>query len=332
MAFSYMAKEFDESAYVAATIGQTGATLVKLQLNPEHLWKVLKDVLWFQDEPIYSMMPIVSYELMRLAASRGVKVILNGQGADETLGGYPSYFNNYWCTLLGELRCGEAWREIGSHVAVHGGNQRKLFSRQVATMMRAGLSRSRTYRRASHWNRNARNLKRPWFTPQLANAMASQESSGIALGLDDALSYSIYRTPLPRILRVEDRNAMAHSVESRLPFLDYRLVSLAFSLAPNWRMRGPWNKFVLRQAMRARIPESVRTRVDKMGFPVPTDQWVAGPLYEPILDTLMSRAARERGIYNIDNIIRDFERHRHGEVRLGDELFDIAQFELWTSQ
>src|SRR5262249_7069066 len=100
MAFSYMAPEFDESRYITDTIEQTGATLLKLETSPGRLWGLVNEVLRFQDEPIYSMMPLVGYELMRLTAEHGVKVILNGQGADETLAGYPSYFGDYWCGML----------------------------------------------------------------------------------------------------------------------------------------------------------------------------------------------------------------------------------------
>ena len=125
---------------------------------------------------------------------------------------------------------------------------------------------------------------------------------------------------------------MAHSIEARLPFLDHRLVSLAFSLPADWRLRGPWNKFILRQAMHGRIPESIRTRIDKMGFPVPANAWVAGPLREPILDILNSRTTRERGIYNVDAIIHDVERHGRGEATLASEIFDVAQFEIWSTQ
>jgi asparagine synthase (glutamine-hydrolysing) len=124
---------------------------------------------------------------------------------------------------------------------------------------------------------------------------------------------------------------MAHSIESRLPFLDYRLVSLVFGLPLNWRMRGPWNKYVLREAMRGRIPESVRTRVDKMGFPVPASDWLAGVLREPVLDLMLSREVRERGIYHVDSIIRDVERHGRREADLSEAIFDVAQFELWSA-
>jgi len=137
------------------------------------------------------------------------------------------------------------------------------------------------------------------------------------------------RMPLPLYLRIEDRNSMAHSIEARVPFLDYRLVSLLLSLPPNWKLRGPWNKFVLREAMRGRIPESVRTRMDKMGFPVPTSLLLRGKLFEPVMDLLGSREACERGLYDTRLIRRDAERYRRGEIDVGGHLFDLVSTELW---
>ncbi len=123
---------------------------------------------------------------------------------------------------------------------------------------------------------------------------------------------------------------MAHSVEARLPFLDYRLVSFLFGLPDDWKVRGPWNKFILREGMRGRIPESVRVRVDKMGFPTGSRKWFAHDLYEPVRDLLGSKAVRERGIYDCSAILADVERHRRGEVDVANRLFHIVEFELLT--
>jgi asparagine synthase (glutamine-hydrolysing) len=130
--------------------------------------------------------------------------------------------------------------------------------------------------------------------------------------------------------KLHDRNSMAHSVEARAPFLDYRLVSLAFQLPPQLKMRGPWNKYLLREAMRDRIPESVRSRVEKWGFPVPAKEWFASDLNQQVQDLLGSQHVRERGIYNLDRIRKDYELHRKGLVDISGKLFDIVQFEIWS--
>src|SRR5262245_2108423 len=121
---------------------------------------------------------------------------------------------------------------------------------------------------------------------------------------------------------------MAHSVEARLPFLDYRLVTHLFGLPAHWKVRGPWNKFILREAMRGRIPESVRERPDKMGFPTGEQKWFAHDLYEPMADMLSSRAVRERGIYRVKAVQADLECHKRGEVDAHRDLFRFAEFEM----
>jgi asparagine synthase (glutamine-hydrolysing) len=138
------------------------------------------------------------------------------------------------------------------------------------------------------------------------------------------------RDPLPTYLRVEDRCSMAHAIETRLPFLDYRLVSFVLGLTADWKLRGPWSKFVLREGMRNRIPESVRNRSDKMGYPIPLRQWLTGPLYEPTMDLLHSQQARTRGIYNIDRIVQDLGRHKKGEIDATERLSRVIQFEIWS--
>jgi hypothetical protein len=117
----------------------------------------------------------------------------------------------------------------------------------------------------------------------------------------------------------------------RVPFLDHRLASYALSLPMDWRMRGPWNKYVLREAMRGRMPESVRTRQDKMGFPTPAAKWVGGELHEPIRALLDSRASRNRGLFQTDNLLRELDNGRGTEVANHVMLFRAANVEAWLS-
>ena len=125
---------------------------------------------------------------------------------------------------------------------------------------------------------------------------------------------------------------MAHSIEVRLPFLDHRLVSLLFSLPPHWKLNGPWNKYVLREAMRGRIPESVRSRVDKMGFPTNAREWFRGPLYERLREVIHDRAFREQGLLRADAVASALEHHRAGTATHAGKLFAAAQFHLWRMQ
>ncbi len=327
-AFCYMAKEFDESKYIADTLTQTHAQLRQLETSPAELWNDLHKVLWFQDEPVHTMTAVVGYQLMRLASSSGIRVVLNGQGADETIGGYSSYFQDYWVSLLQRGRVGAAWQAVTAYTNAHGGNARARMMEAASRCLSWELYRIGAYRRWAQTRRQARLRQNPWFSADLTQHFINEDVPPSSAALSSSLKQSVVSAPLPLYLRIEDRNSMAHSVEARLPFLDYRLVSFVHGLPDNWKVRGPWNKYVLREGMRGRIPESVRSRVDKMGFPTASKKWFAHDLYEPLRDILGSRAVRERGIYHAGALIADLDRHRRGEVDLSNRLFHVAEFEI----
>jgi len=327
-AFCYMAKEFDESKYIADTLLQTHAQLRQLETSPAELWNDVRKVLWFQDEPVHTMTAVVGYQLMRLAASQGIRVVLNGQGADETIGGYSSYFQDYWVSLLQQGRVAAAWQAVKAYTEAHGGNSRARMTAAASRCISWEMYKIGSYRTWAQARRQARIRQNPWFSGDLTQHFISEDTPPSSAALSTALKQSVISAPLPLYLRIEDRNSMAHSVEARLPFLDYRLVSFVCGLSDEWKVRGPWNKYVLREGMKGRIPESVRSRVDKMGFPTASKKWFAHDLYEPLRDVLGSQTVRERGIYNAKAILTDLERHRKGEVDFANPLFHIIEFEM----
>ncbi|MBA3753255.1 MAG: asparagine synthase (glutamine-hydrolyzing) [Nitrospira sp.] len=327
-AFCYMAKEFDESKYIADTLRQTGAQLRQLETSPADLWNDLRKLLWFQDEPVHTMTAVVGYQLMRLAASQGIRVVLNGQGADETIGGYSSYFQDYWVSLIRQGRMREAWQAVTSYTLAHGGNSRVRFTDAASRCLSWEMYKIEPYRHWAQARRQARLRHNAWFSKDLTKHFINEDAPPNSGTLSTSLNQSVVSAPLPLYLRIEDRNSMAHSVEARLPFLDYRLVSFVCGLSDDWKVRGPWNKYVLREGMKGRIPESVRLRVDKMGFPTASKKWFSHDLYEPLRDILGSRTVRERGIYNADALLKDLDRHRRGDVDLANRLFHVAEFEI----
>src|SRR4029077_11766317 len=109
LAFCYHDAAFDERPFIADTLSQTCALLKRISLPPQAMWESREEVLGFQEEPIVSGAPIAGFHLMKLAASNGVKVVLNGQGSDEVFAGYSSYFQDHWYTLLRSARVARAW-------------------------------------------------------------------------------------------------------------------------------------------------------------------------------------------------------------------------------
>ena len=224
----------------------------------------------------------------------------------------------------------QVWREIKQHSSSLGSNPYRLFLASILPVLLDGISGLSLYRQAAAWKNRIALDRKGWFTPEFLAHLKMEKPVRIR-SLEDALKVSVRRQPLPLFLRIEDRNSMAHSVEARLPFLDYRLVTLLFSLSSDWKMRGAWNKYILRQSMAGSIPESVRMRVDKMGFPVPSKQWVTAALYEPLQGMLASREMRDTGLYNVDIIRKDLESHHKGIKDVSHDLFNIAQFQMWSN-
>jgi len=331
LAFCYHDPAFDERALIADTLAETGALLRRISLTPREMWESLGEVLRFQDEPIISGWPVAGFYLMKVAASNGVKVVLNGQGSDEVLAGYTGYFRDYWYTLLRSARIIRAWHEIREYAAAHRTPPGRLFLHSVGRVLHHELRRLEPYRELVQRRRWRRAEHRRWFTPCLVEHLAPNGAAYEEADLNAALRRAVQHSPLPQNLRAEDRNSMAHGVEARLPFLDYRLVSLAFRMPAHRKMQGVWNKALLRSSLRGRIPDSVRTRVEKMGFPTSLHTWVTGALADPLRDILTSRAARERGIYHVEEMLRVLQ--RRGPIEPWDalRLFHVAEFELWQA-
>jgi len=325
-AFAYMAQEFDESIYINDTLAQTQAQLVRLEIDATSLLDKLNEVLWYHDEPIHTMTALIGYELMRLAADNGVKVVLGGQGADETLAGYRNYFPHYWHTLYTSTGLRHTREEITAYS--RGGTPDRLLREVRLCALRSKLRRLSAYRALARWRRNKIAQESVWFTRDFLASLPLEHQEA-EQSLDAALRFSIERKNLPLYLRVEDRNSMAHSVEMRLPFMDFRLISYLFQAPPNWKMRGPWNKYILREAMRGKIPESVRLRPDKMGFPFPAQKWLGEGIRTSLLELLDSQTMRERGIYDLQAIRRALAHKEEDNRDLPYEAFNVIQFEVW---
>jgi len=266
---------------------------------------------------------------MRQARAQNTIVILNGQGADETLAGYWNFAQAYWSELVAGGRLGQAVHQITTYCRSHNRPllpaMRNVFS---ATARRAladavpGLLPARPL---------TSDADTAWSSPDLIERLGPRGEPKTR-DLKSALERAVGFKPLPIFLRVEDRNSMAHSVEARLPFMDYRLVQLSMGLPSEWKVRAPWNKYILREAMRGVIPEFVRTRLDKMGFPTSAKQWVASAWHEPMQDLLASQSFRERGVFNVPALRTALDRHHAGERDFSAPLFSAAQFELWCRQ
>lgn len=147
--------------------------------------------------------------------------------------------------------------------------------------------------------------------------------------LDWHLYTQLVTTAIPGLLRYEDRNSMAHSVESRVPVLDYRLVELAFTLPWSQKIRNGSTKLILRRAMSEVLPESITNRQDKIGFSTPEDSWFRSDLRGEISEIIDSQSFRERPFFDIHRVRRGWETHRAGRGNMSAGIWRCVNLELW---
>ena len=229
--------------------------------DSRELVEVLPSIVRTQDEPFGSTRIVAQWFVMRAAKEAGLKVMLDGQGADETLAGYHGYFGPFFADLLRSGRLARA-------------------RRGAARVPRAARRRCRRRRRRRSPGRSSgagalggarpgprRHRARAPRPRRARTAAAPTASTGGYLRRQ--MQLILTRRGLPELLHYEDRNSMAHSLEARVPFLDYRLVELLFSLRARDLISRGRTKDVLRRALADLLPPVVRDRVDKLGFVTP---------------------------------------------------------------
>src|SRR5438045_264929 len=253
---------FDERPYAEAVVGRTTAEPHWITFGPEELAGDLPSIVEAQGEPFGSTSICAGWYVMREARRSGVTVMLDGQGGDEVLAGYRAHLGFRLADLLAAGRLRELGEELRSFHGVHSASALvTAMSRPFAPEALTRLVRSRA--------RGAGALVHPELRG-LAPAPAPT-GSPFPDRLRRHQQLILTRRGLPELLRYEDRNSMAHSIEARVPFLDYRLVELCFSLPGGELVGGGQTKAVLRRALAGLLPPAVRERRDQLGFVTPAN-------------------------------------------------------------
>jgi asparagine synthase (glutamine-hydrolysing) len=229
---------FDEWPWVEEVVKATAVDARSVVPSIDRLQDEFARFTWHQDEPVASTSFFAEWCVYDLVQKAGLKVMLDGQGADEVLAGYHAFFAPYLASLVRDGRWREAWREIQAFKHRHGYGEQAALRGIVRVLL---LSRD----------------------PQFASVSALAYAQ---------LTYS----NLQMMLRSADRSSMAHSVESRVPFLDHRVVEFALGLPDAFKIGGGVTKRVLRAAMSGVLPDRTRDRIDKIGFETPESLWMTG--------------------------------------------------------
>jgi asparagine synthase (glutamine-hydrolysing) len=316
--------EYDERQHAHPIVHQFGADASERCIEPTDVLGTLKRIVWHLDEPSLALGVYPQWHVMSLARDSGVKVVLDGQGGDEVFAGYANYAPQQLYGLL------------GSHPM--------RFPFETAALGRIqGFSVARSAARSAL----AMRLRSPVpptvdLTPDAAllapdlRTMADVSHNEWRLWprvfdgwLNNVLYWELTRTRLPALLRYEDRLSMAFSIESRVPFLDHRLVELAFALPDDFKRHDGWSKYGLRRALEGFLPSSVVWRRDKKGFPTPVGAWLRDGRASAATDLLSDPRRRSRDLFPQAAVDRFVQDHREGVADRSWQLWRALSTELW---
>ncbi len=329
-------RAFSELDYARQVATAIGADAHEIVIDDDDFFGALPRLIWHEDEPIAHPSSIPLYFVSALARQH-VKVVLTGEGSDELLAGYAKYPK----ALVN-------WRAAAAYGAVPAPLRQwvadtlvpRLPGRFGRIARRSFLGMARTPEAMFFDNFASIDLGRQaaLLAPRLAAGATPAAAYGASRGFFDTpggtsstldrLLYTDLKTYLVELLMKQDQMSMAASLESRVPFLDHRLVEFAAALPQRMKLRGMTTKWILREAVREILPASILTR-KKMGFPVPFAMWLRGRWGDVARDVLLDSRSRQRGIVEPAAVERLLAAHKSGAADHWDAIWSLMNLELW---
>lgn len=307
----------DESDYIGL-YQNTVSTMHKTFPTAQALYDDLSLFVKCHGEPIPSTSPYAQFKVMELAKDN-VKVLLDGQGGDELLAGYHYFFGNYFKELL--LK-GHLLKLLGeSYYYYH--NHHSLFGiKSLAFYLLPNWLKFRTKLLGRNY------LKKDFYEQERKNTRLLETLFDARFLQNALLNHFEYK--LEHLLKWEDRNSMWFSLESRVPFLDHRLVERTLSLPAEKIIAKGMTKCILRESMKGILPEQIRLRKDKIGFMTPESEWFREPLFKDfILNLLQSNSFRQKPYFNNKACIKLYNLHLQRKINISRDIWKWMHLELW---
>jgi len=318
VSLTFPGSEIDESRYIDKVAKDTNVTSFRTTPNLDDLLANLSDLILSQEEPFQSLSIYGQYEVMRLASSKGIKVLLDGQGGDELFCGYPKYYSIYFIENLLRFDFSVCWELLKSgkidfiELCIFG--LASIMDRWKITRYffnRFRQSRMRYLQDYYDWNSSRNPLRK-------------------SRSLRGTLINDLKFNSIPGLLRYEDKNSMRWSVESRVPFLDQRLVEYALSIPSNLMLKGLKTKYCLRKAMNGTVPAEILAREDKIGFATPDADWLRSEKFISLFSSLFnSHQFANRKYWKSEDVKKLLTEHLEMKVDNSRILWRIANTELW---
>jgi asparagine synthase (glutamine-hydrolysing) len=271
--------EKDESAFIQSVTRFLSASKSYGQQIRSHttepsalgLIKDFEKLCYHQEEPFPSASIYAQYKVFELAKKNNVKVLLDGQGADETFAGYNKYLHWYLQQLVARGKFFAAQKEKNQLQ-----KNNLSFNWGIRNYLAAFLPAHAVIQLEQ--NEYSKSMRQPDINKDFAASLHGREWEGIRkpviTRLNDILYFNTHVSGLEELLRFADRSSMAHGVEVRLPFLNHQLVAFIFSLPAGFKIHDGWTKWILRKMMDKKLPDEIVWRKDKVGYEPPQFQWM----------------------------------------------------------
>ena len=321
---------FSELAYAKAVATHFHTDHHELTVSADHIMTHLPELVRFRDAPVAEPSDIPIFLLAR-EATRTVKMVLTGEGADEFLGGYPKHVYERYVTpyqrLPGLLRHGII------EPLVHALPYQYRRIKTAVTNLSIGASVERLPR----WFGALSNAER---TALVSIPDPSRPGQGVAPRFDTVAGNSALRNILyfdqtswlpDNLLERGDSMTMAASLEARMPFMDHELAAFISRLPDDWRVRGTTTKFVLRQAMKRLLPDQILER-PKIGLRVPVNEWLQGGMKDYLYDHLLGKDSKTREYFHDEVLQRILTEHASGRQNHEKLLWSLLNLEIWHRQ
>jgi asparagine synthase (glutamine-hydrolysing) len=334
-AFGYCAndEELSEYRYMKEVADKTGVQLFIIQIKQQEFDSILPEVVKIQDEPFGSISIIAQWFVFNKANEQGIKVMMDGQGADEILGGYHSYYPILARQLLsdhdfsGFLFFYFQYKKLFGTFPLPVISVVQFFLPQSLNNLINGI-RWRLIKNVqlSDGNDYYKCLKQSI----VENVQNPPSNVNLNNNLNEALKYALQTYSLPSLLRYEDRNSMANGIEARVPFLDYRLVEFLFSLPYQYKIKGAITKFILRESMKSLLPEIIQKRTDKLGFK-PESNLLFSYVENNLNEIVENRSPYEKEWFDKKNLEHYIKNSIDGQKN--EELvWRIVNLKIWLRQ
>lgn len=263
-------EKYDEQKYADAVTEKTGTISYKIYPDIDKFFKEIDKIVWHMDEPFISMSMFAQWNIFREAKRKGLKVMLDGQGADEQLAGYTSFYNALFYDLLKKGKVKRLFREIKGFKRIRAESEKMSTVERVFSLIaRFMIPGSLLYKIRLRYNDKKTELpfaKRMYFNDVIMSKNKLCDGKN-----QQRFVYGNMYTGMRALLHYEDRDSMAHSIEARVPFLDADLSEFIYSIPLEEKIEDGKTKDILREALKDVLPESIYRRYSKLGFVTPQD-------------------------------------------------------------